>query len=145
VADVTRTIHYIGPAGLAGAGVHCLKEEGVQADWTPPEEERGLPEAAQTLAAVVVIVRGTAEAIGAGVKEWREKFGTGHVIVGGEDLSALSQNELVSRNQAARAFLQNARPGSEAHNILWDEILGLQAEYESRGLVVTDPLPPHPA
>jgi hypothetical protein len=58
-----------------------------------------------------------------------------------EDLGELSQDELVRRYQGARANLEGT--SGEERQLLWDEILELQAEYERRGLVVTDPLPPH--
>jgi hypothetical protein len=88
VADVTKSIEYIGPAVRAGALVKCLKEEGIEVRWTPPEEDRGagdMAAAAAVSAVVSIIANGAYDAIKAGVTKFRERFGTGRVKIEGED------------------------------------------------------------
>lgn len=61
------------------------------------------------------------------------------LVVG--ELQALSQRELVRRYQTARADLEST--SGEEYQLRLDELLELHAESERRGLVISDPLPPH--
>jgi hypothetical protein len=84
VADVTKSIEFIGPAVRAGALVECLEEEGVKVRWTAPEEERGVGRMAEEVA-VAIVAAGGYDAIKLGVRKFRERFGTGRVKIEGED------------------------------------------------------------
>jgi hypothetical protein len=91
VSDETRQITYEGPPALAHRLVQSLKDEGLTAypfphdiDWTPPEEERGVPEMAEATE-VTIVTTGAIEAMKLGVRKFRERFGTARVKIEGED------------------------------------------------------------
>ena len=81
--DVTKTITYYGDAARVGALVQMLEQQGVRVEWSPPREERGL---ASDINEVVVnlVSTGSALAIAAAVKQFRQRFPRHKIEVEGE-------------------------------------------------------------
>jgi hypothetical protein len=81
--DATKRITYYGDAARVGALVQMLERQGVQVDWSPPHEERGL---ASDINEVIVnlVSTGSALAIAAGVKQFRQRFPRHKIEVEGE-------------------------------------------------------------
>jgi hypothetical protein len=84
VADVTKSVEYIGPPAFVGALAQCLREEGVEVDYEPPIEERGGTEVAREVV-IGIMANGAWAAIVLGVKKYRKRFGKGRVKLEGED------------------------------------------------------------
>lgn len=77
-------VHYQGPARLVGYLGQLLEEQGVEASWEQPLEERG-GEFARDVA-VIVVAMGSYDAIKAAVAKAREKFpGIGLTIEEGNE------------------------------------------------------------
>jgi hypothetical protein len=81
--DVTRKITYHGDTARVGALVQMLEQQGVQVDWTPPQEHRGL--GADVNEVIVNLVStGSVVAIAAAVKQFRARFPRHKIEVEGE-------------------------------------------------------------
>lgn len=91
--DVTRTIVYRGGAARVAMLAQMLRSEGVQVEYTPPEEQRGI---GGDLNEVVVnlVSTGTVVAIGAAVKKFRERVPRAKVKVEGEDAGEAAPPEV---------------------------------------------------
>jgi hypothetical protein len=82
--DVTRTIRYRGVAARADALVQMLEEQGVQVEWTPPREQRGL---GADVGAVVLslVASGAYDGIKAAVAKFRAWMPHAEVTLEGEE------------------------------------------------------------
>jgi hypothetical protein len=73
--DETKThrVTYTGNPSLVGLLAHLLRQDGLEVQYEPPMEERGLSDVPQDVL-VGVLVTGTSAAIKAGLKAARDYF-----------------------------------------------------------------------
>lgn len=81
-------LRYFGPPALASALVQMLSEQGVEVDWSPPLERRGIGDVAEGIL-IGVAIDTTKDALEAGVHaaiaKFRSRFGDAATITDGDD------------------------------------------------------------
>ncbi len=81
---VTRTITVYAPGPRASALVQMLREEGVEVEWEPPQEQRGVGDMAVGFV-LSLVASGAYDGIKAAVKKFREWLPGVRVEVEGEE------------------------------------------------------------
>jgi hypothetical protein len=71
MGNVVRTVRYEGNPAFASLLVQTLRKEGVEVDWTPPDESRGIDPVNDVL--IPLMVSGLYDEIKAGVKKFLDR------------------------------------------------------------------------
>jgi hypothetical protein len=69
--NVTRTVRYEGYPAVASLLVQTLREEGVEVEWTPPDESRVVDPVISTIV-LSLVANGLYDAIKLGVKKFED-------------------------------------------------------------------------
>jgi hypothetical protein len=82
---LTRAIRYYGSPARVGMLAQMLREEGVQVEYEPPQEERGLGADIAAGVIVYILTKGGEEAIQVAVRRFRERTPRNQVTIEGDD------------------------------------------------------------
>jgi hypothetical protein len=77
----THKVIYEGSPAMVGLFAQLLREQGVEAEYEPPIEERGIAETIEAGVIVYMTTRGAEAAIKLAIKKLRERFPKNQVTI----------------------------------------------------------------